>query len=221
MFIFPKIMPIFISLNIKLPPTTRGLLAVNNFLSEHGLSTIVVTSTIIGTFEVSRRTFHTVHKKVDWFILRLPIVGGITRSYNCANFCRTLGLNLKSGIPLSEALHVTADITTNILYKEAYLDFAKHVLKGEKISSSMNRYSSIFPDMLSHMIHIGETTGSLSRTLGYLSDMYEAEVDESTKNLATSVEPILLMIMGILVGIIAISVISPIYEVTKYIGTER
>jgi type IV pilus assembly protein PilC len=122
---------------------------------------------------------------------------------------------------LSEGLSVTAGVTDNTLFKEAYLDFAEHVFKGEKISTTMARYSDIFPDMLPHMILIGETTGSLSSTLSYLSDMHEAEVEESTKNLSNSIEPLLLIIMGILVGIIAVSVISPIYEVTKYIGTAR
>jgi type IV pilus assembly protein PilC len=85
----------------------------------------------------------------------------------------------------------------------------------------MAKYPKIFPDILPHLILIGETTGSLSNTLTYLSDLYEAEVDDSTKNLSNSIEPILLMTMGILVGIIAISVIAPIYEVTKHIGNAR
>ena len=94
-------------------------------------------------------------------------------------------------------------------------------MKGEKISTTMTKYKYIFPDMLPHMILIGETTGSLSNTLSYLSDLYEAEVEESTRNLSNSIEPILLMTMGIMVGVIAISVIAPIYEVTKSIGNAR
>ena len=82
----------------------------------------------------------------------------------------------------------------------------------------MQKYTSVFPDMLPHMVLIGETTGTLPDTLGYLSDLYESEVDESTKNLSSSIEPVLLMVMGVLVGLIAVSVISPIYEVTKHIG---
>jgi type IV pilus assembly protein PilC len=221
LFIFPKIMPIFISLNITLPPTTKALLATSTFLSQSGLLTLLLIIFTIIVFEVSRRTFPTIKHTTDRVLLSIPIVGTITRSYNCANFCRTMSLTIKSGIPLSEALSITADTTQNSLYKNAYRDFATHVLKGEKISSTMVRYPQIFPDILSHMIHIGETTGSLSQSLHYLSQMYESEVDELTKNLSSSVEPLLLMSMGILVGFIAISVISPIYEVTKYIGNAR
>ena len=220
-FIFPKIMPIFISLNVALPFTTRMLLGLSTFLSHWGFLTIFLLIVAAIIFEITRRAYTPLRYAVDWLILHLPIAGSIARSYNCANFCRTVGLNIKSGITLSEALFITAEVTKNSLYKEAYHDFAEHVLKGEKISTTMITYPKIFPDMLPHMILIGETTGSLSRTLGYLSDLHETEVEESTKNLSNSIEPILLMVMGILVGIIAVSVISPIYEVTKYIGNSK
>ena len=203
-FIFPKIMPIFISLNVTLPWTTRMLLAASEFLSAYGFITLLGLIFAIAAFEICRRTVDSLHYAMDWLLLRLPIAGGIARSYNCANFCRTVALNIKSGVTLSESLFITAEITKNTLYKEAYLDFAAHVMKGEKISTTMANYKHIFPDMLPHMILIGETTGSLSNTLSYLSDLYEAEVEESTRNLSNSIEPILLMTMGIMVGTIAV-----------------
>jgi type II secretory pathway component PulF len=220
-FIFPKIMPIFVSLNVTLPWTTRALLSVSNYLSHWGFLTMIGFIAFLAIFEVVRRAYQPLHLSIDWLILKFPIVGSITRSYNCANFCRTIAVNLKSGINLSEATSVTADITRNLIYKRAYQDFAEHVLRGEKISTCMHKYPNIFPDMLPHMILIGETTGSLTQTLTYLSELYENEVDEATKNLSNSIEPILLMLMGAIVGLIAVSVIAPIYEVTKYIGNGR
>jgi type II secretory pathway component PulF len=220
-FIFPKIMPIFISLNVSLPWTTRVLLNVSEFLSQYGFVTLLGTIFIIIAVELARIAFRPLRIAADWLLLKLPIAGGIASSYNCANFCRTVALNIKSGVALSESLHITADVTKNTLYRDAYLDFAAHVMKGEKISTTMAKYPNIFPDMLPHMILIGETTGSLSNTLTYLSDLYEAEVEESTRNLSNSIEPILLMTMGIMVGTIAVSVIAPIYEVTKSIGNAR
>lgn len=217
-FIFPKIMPIFISLNITLPLTTRMLLAVSVYLQDWGILTLFGAIIALLSFIFIRKVFLPLRKAIDWLLLKLPIAGTIARSYNAANFCRTLGLNIRAGVPLTEAMYITAQVTKNIIYKNAYLDFAEHIKKGEKISSTMMRYTGIFPDMLPHMILIGETTGSLSNTLGYLSDLYESEVDESTKNLSSSIEPILLMTMGILVGLIAVSVISPIYEVTKQLS---
>lgn len=220
-FIFPKIMPIFVSLNVKLPWTTRALLWLSEFLSVWGIWVLIGLIAFSAVFEATRRVYKPLHYGLDWLFIRLPIVGSISRSYNCANFCRTLGLNLRSGVPLSEAMHTTAEVTNNLVYRRAYEEFAEIVQKGEKISTAMSKYKTIFPDMLPHMILIGETTGSLSQTLAYLSDMHEAEVDDATKNLSNSIEPILLIIMGLLVGVIAVSVIAPIYEVTKYIGAGR
>ena len=218
MFIFPKIMPIFITLNITLPLTTRVLLAVSVYLEKWGLLTLIGFIIGILLFIVTRKAFLPFCTMTDWLLLRLPIIGSIARSYNCANFCRTLGLNISAGVNVVEAMRITARVTKNTLYKNAYLDIAEHIEKGEKISTRMMRYPFIFPDMLPHMVLIGETTGSLSITLSYLSSLYETEVDEGTKNLSNSIEPILLMTMGILVGLIAVSVITPIYEVTKYLN---
>jgi type IV pilus assembly protein PilC len=220
-FIFPKIMPIFISLNVKLPWTTKALLTVSTYLSHWGFVTLIGVTVLAGIFEAVRRSYEPLHYGVDWLILRLPIVGTIAQTYNCANFCRTIGINLKSGVNVAEAMSVTADVTKNLVYKRAYKDFAIHITRGEKISYAMKKYHRIFPDMLPHLILIGETTGSLTYTLGYLSELYESEVDEATKNLSNSIEPILLILMGAIVGLIATSVIAPIYEVTKYIGNTR
>lgn len=218
-FIFPKIMPIFISLDIDLPWTTRALLAISTFLQEWGIVTILAGAASMAAFVLARNALYPIQYATDWILLRIPIAGQIARTYNAANFCRTLGITIQAGIHLTEAAHITANITKNLVYKRAYMDVVTHVTRGEKISTTLSKYKSLFPDMLPHMIMIGETTGSLSQTLAYLSDLYEAEVDEHTKNLSNSIEPILLMTMGILVGLIAISVITPIYEVTKSLDT--
>lgn len=217
-YIFPKIMPIFLSLNVDIPLTTRALLAISEFLADWGFVTLLGVVVLFVIFFALRKFVYSFRKATDWMLMELPVAGSLARSYNCANFCRTLGLNIRSGVIVSEALRITADVTKNLLYKEAYLDFAAHVTKGEKISTGMFKYKRVFPAMLPNMILIGETTGSLSDTLGYLSELYETEVDEATKNLSNSIEPILLMTMGVLVGLIAVSVIAPIYEVTKAIS---
>ncbi len=216
-YIFPKIMPIFSSLNIALPLSTRILLAVSTYLQHWGIHTIIGVIAFFVLFAVVRKTVHPVQVATDWFLLRLPLVGTMMRAYNAANFCRTLGLTVYAGVHLTEAVYITADVTKNTIYKNAYRKLAEGVMRGERISSNLAQYKSIFPDILPHMILVGETTGSLSSTLGYLSELYETELDEQTKNLSNSLEPILLMTMGVLVGIIAISVITPIYEVTKSI----
>ncbi|OGC80481.1 hypothetical protein A2943_02170 [Candidatus Adlerbacteria bacterium RIFCSPLOWO2_01_FULL_51_16] len=214
-FIFPKIMPIFASLNVELPLTTRILLAVSTYLQNWGILTAILFILFLVGVYVVRRMFTPVRFGFDYLLLRLPLAGAIAVSYNLANFTRTLGLMLRSGVHLTEALVITAETTPNLLYKAAYARMGHAVTKGEQISRTLEREPKLFPDMLTHMVAIGETTGNLSATLTYLAELYEAEVDEKTKNLSSSIEPILMIVMGILVGLIAVSVITPIYAITQ------
>lgn len=214
-FIFPKILPVFISLKVTLPLTTRILLAVSIFLQQWGFALIL--GIIVGgaAFLFIRVRIYALERFTDRLILRLPIAGPIAQGYNITNFARTLGLLLRSGVPVVEALTITRDITKNVVYREACTYIADKVLQGETISKNVARAPHLFPDMVTHMIAIGEKTGSLTDSLSYLAGMYETEVEEKTKNLSSSIEPILLVTMGVIVGLIAVSVITPIYDITK------
>ncbi len=214
-FIFPKIMPVFASLNITLPLSTRILLWISVFLQSWGIHLILGIIAAIALFVFARKKIYKLHRATDHLLLMLPIAGEITRSYNVSNFCRTLGLLLHSGVHVTEALYITASVTKNLVYREAYEAIAKEVLKGETISKNIAVGTIVFPDLLSHMVAIGEKSGSLTETLRYLSDLYETEVDEKTKNLSNTIEPVLLVCMGLIVGLIAVSVITPIYDITK------
>jgi len=148
-------------------------------------------------------------------IISLPLVGKISRNYNVASFCRTLGLLLKSDIKVVEAVSITADTINNLIYKKELKHISANITKGEEISKNLKEKPNLFPLMLSQMIAIGENTGNLDETLLYLSDFYEKEIEELTKNLSTVLEPALMVLMGIIVGFIAVSIITPIYEVTQ------
>lgn len=218
-FIVPKILPIFTSLNVKLPVTTRILIAVSNFLQKFGIFLIAALIVAGIAFRLLIKKNERVRLIVHKMILIFPIAGNITKQYNMTNFCRTLGLLLKSGVKIVEAISITADTTENLAYKKEIKMLAKNVAKGERISKHLERHTNLFPEMATQMIVIGETTGNLSDTLIYLSELYESEVDELTKNLSGAIEPLLMIIMGVVVGFVAVSVITPIYEVTK--GLQR
>ncbi len=213
-YIFPKILPIFKSLNVNLPITTKILIAVSDFLIVYGVHVIIgiVTAIILGwlILKISTIKFLT-HRLVTY----LPLFGNISQSYNMANFCRTLGLLLKSDIKVVEALSITANTLTNQVYKKELKAISLEIAGGEEISKHLGKKSHLFPPMLSQLIAIGETTGNLSDTLLYLSEFYENKVDEVTKNLSTILEPVLMIVMGAIVGFIALSIITPIYEVTQ------
>jgi type IV pilus assembly protein PilC len=214
-YIFPKILPIFSSLSVELPITTRALLAVSNFLRDYGLISLGVLVLVIIGVLVLHRTNETFRHILDRLLLKIPIVGRIALNYNMANFCRTLGTLLRGGMNVTEAIKVTGDTTANLAYRREYHRISEKVMIGQQISTHLVEYPGYYPAILSHMIAIGEKTGNLSDTLLYLSDMYENEVDELTKNLSNSIEPVLMIFLGLLVGFVAVAVITPIYEVTK------
>ena len=104
-----------------------------------------------------------------------------------------------------------------MVYAGAARRIAEAAVKGEPMSRQLARESKLYPDILTHMITIGETTGNLSATCLYLGELYEGEVEELTKGLSSSIEPILMIVMGLLVGLIAVSVITPIYAITQHL----
>lgn len=214
-YIFPKIIPIFQSLHAKLPVSTRIIIWLTNTLKHDGLYIFLVLAIIITAIVIIIKKVPKAAFWYDGIILRLPLFGKIAKSYNLTNSTRTLGLLLRSGISVSEAIHITADTTENMKYKKAFGEIGKTIMKGKNISEYLTRNEALFPPMIGHMVSVGEKTGNLSNTLIYLSEFYENEFDDFTKNLSSAIEPVLMIIMGLMVGFIAISVITPIYEITN------
>ncbi len=216
-YIFPKILPIFKSLNAQLPLSTKILIFLSEVIRDYGIHIffgfLILTIIVYVLNKKIPRVRLTFHK----LILRLPFIGNVVRHYNLTNTTRTLGLLLESGISLNESLAITIDTTENLQYKKAFEDISNGVMKGKTISDSISRKSIVFPDMLEQMIAIGEKSGNLSNTLIYLSEYYENEFDDLTKNLSSSIEPLLMIIMGLLVGFVAISIITPIYGITQHL----
>ncbi|OGZ96988.1 MAG: hypothetical protein A2847_00705 [Candidatus Sungbacteria bacterium RIFCSPHIGHO2_01_FULL_50_25] len=214
-YIFPKIMPIFQSLHVTLPITTRILIWMSDAIRSYGFYAAGVLLAAGIAFAVCVKKIELFHYAVDRTLIRLPIVGRLIQSYNMANFTRTLGLLLKSGISILHATKIAADTLTNRAYRKEARTVEHVVLKGGKISKHLEKSPRLFPDMATQMILIGETSGKLPETLVYLSEMYEHDVEDITKNLSSSIEPILMVVMGLIVGFVAISVITPIYDITQ------
>jgi type IV pilus assembly protein PilC len=214
-YIFPKIIPLFQSLNAKLPVSTRIVIYLTNVIRNDGWWILLGLAIVIIGIILMIKKIPKVRFAYDGFLLRIPIFGPIIQNYNTTNTMRTLGLLLKSGISINEALNITSDTTENVQYKKAFHDISLGIMKGKSISELIGTYPKLFPIMIGHMIAIGERSGNLSNTLIYLAEYYEHEFDDQTKNLSSTIEPVLMIIMGIMVGFIAISVISPIYEITN------
>lgn len=214
-YVFPKILPIFTSLHVSLPMSTRMVIGLSQFLATFGVWCLFLMLFLIGFFLFARTKWDIVHRWEDKTVLTIPLVRHMIRSYNLANFCRTLKLLLVSGMHLSEALLVVAEVTKNVLYKNLYIELAQSVQKGETISRSLESYENLFPDMTRHLIAVGERAGTLVASLQYICDFHEGEIEEQTKQLTAAVEPVLMVTMGLSVGFVAVAVITPMYEITS------
>lgn len=219
-FIFPKILPVFKTLRIELPATTKILITISNVLTEQGpLVLLIAVGAIIALWLVMK--IKVVRHFVNLAMLRLPVFGKIIKDVNLANFSRTLGLTLKSGVRVVEAINITAESLKNPVYRREFFKVAEAVRKGEALAPFFAKKRFLFPGILTQMVSVGEAAGNLSETLLYLADFHESEVNEVTKNLSNVLEPILMVLMGVVVGFVAISIITPIYEVTQNIGQPR
>ena len=215
LYLFPKIIPVFTSLHASLPFTTRTVMAISIFMQQWGVWLALALAALFIVFVIILRKSSAVHLLFDRVCLRVPVLGSVLQYYNLSNACRTLGLLLKSGVSLSEALPITADATPNLVYKGHYAALSSVVDRGDRMSAHLKKYGAYFPHILSHMVAVGERSGTLSETLLYLAELYDHEVEEFTKNLSTLMEPALMVFMGVLVGFIAISIITPIYGITQ------
>ncbi|HEY4496618.1 MAG TPA: type II secretion system F family protein [Candidatus Paceibacterota bacterium] len=218
LFVLPKILPIFNSLGVKIPITTKILIAVVNIVNNYYIWILlgILTIVIIWIFLLRIEKVRYVYSRVMLF---MPIVGGTTKDYTMTNITRTMGLLLRSGVKIIEALKTTSETVTNLVYRKALSESAEGVKKGEALYKHLKDRPDIFPTTASRMIEIGERTGSLDENLIYLAEFYESELSEKVKNLSNVLEPILMVIMGLLVGFVAISIITPIYEITQ--GLQR
>lgn len=212
-FVLPQIVPLFIGMKADLPVTTRMLIAFSGVVQNHGQTLLVgIAAFIIFIFWLLRRPF--IKPLTHGLLLRLPIIKPITQATNLARFSRTLGMLLKSGLRIDEALEIMKKTLNNIYYKKAMDELGLRVTKGSSLHEILEHHPHLFPMVLVHMIRVGEESGKLDETLLYLGDYYETEVDNATKALSTIIEPLLLIFIGLAVGFLALSIITPIYSIT-------
>jgi len=211
--VLPKITPLFDGLGMDLPLTTRLLIQFSDVIQEHGKKILLGIFGGIGFFLwLIRRKFS--HPITHWLILKIPIIGSISKNKNLTTFTATFGTLLKSGLHIDEAINITRDTVDNYYFNRALKNVAVKVKQGSKLSEGLEAYPAIFPSLLTSMIKIGENSGRLEEVLFYLSEYHETEVNNATKTLSTAIEPLLLIFIGLMVGGLAISIITPIYKLT-------
>ena len=212
-FILPKLLRLFQSLEIQLPLATRILLGSGSFLQKYWLFILGGVFLCLLIFKILQR-IQGVRFYFHKSILFLPLFGSIEKNRNLARFSRNFYTLYKSGIPLLEALDICVESTSNEVFKRDIASARAGVEGGERISTGLKRASKNFPLVFSQMILVGEKTGTLEESMLYLAEFYEAEVDSVLKNLSGILEPILLILVGFFIVFVALSIIVPIYQFT-------
>jgi type II secretory pathway component PulF len=213
-FLFPKLITAFSSLNVELPATTKILLATLSFLREDGIYVLIIGVALSIAFRFLLK-FDAVKYRFDYGLLYLPVVSKLIIHMNSANFTRILGILLKSGVKIVEAVTISSRTFNNLVYREALLHAAEEIRVGGTLAGYLTKNDRVFPSILSAMVEVGENTGNLEENLFYLADYYTEEVETSLKDLTSLVEPLILIFMGLVVGFVALSIITPIYSLTQ------
>ena len=212
-FILPKITPLFKGLQIDLPWTTRVLIRGADFLDQYGLIFgLALAIGVIFLWWLARQRFAA--PVTHWLILRLPVFGRLATNLNLARLAGTLSLLLKSGVSIDETFLIAELTLGNFYYRRALRRAASDIGRGLKLSASLEQFPKFFPLLFTRLARVGEVSGKFEDTFFYLADFYEDEVDSAAKSLATALEPLLLLFIGLVVAGLALSIITPIYELT-------
>lgn len=214
--VVPKLAKTFEELGAELPITTKIVIGSGTFLAERWY---VVVLFIIVLLLLGRVFFKTKKGKklLDTAFLKIPVISTIIKKTNSAHTVRTLSSLISAGVPLVRSLEIVAETLSNSFYKNAILESLEKVKKGEKFSTALETYHNLYPLTVVQMLEVGEETGETSGILEKLGDFFEDEVSQATKNLATVIEPALMLIIGGVVGFFAISMVQPMYSMLQSI----
>lgn len=215
-FVVPKIVKVFEQSEQALPLITQIVLGLSNIITQWWwliLLVLAATATVLYRFaktEVGRHSF-------DGLILKLPILARLSKSLNSARFASTLSILVRSGVPLIDALQISAAVTTNTHITNTIKLAAAKVTEGASLSSQLEK-SAFFPPMMVQMIKSGENSGELEGMLGRAADMQEAEATNFISTLLALLEPLMLVLMGVVVMIIVMAVMLPIVNMNDLAG---
>lgn len=212
-FVLPKITSLFVSFKTELPFTTRAVIAVSGFVTAHTLWVLLGFVLLFLALPLFLRT-DLMRPFTHRMLLRVPISSKFTRFFNIALFCRTMGTLLISGVPINQAMEICAETMRNVAYTKALRNVASVQKTGESLGTLLRQYPHLFPPMVYRMISIGEESGNMEEVLIFLADFHEREIDYAAKNLTNILEPLLLLVIGAAVAIIALAIITPIYQIT-------
>ncbi len=212
-FVVPKLTELYTDLDITLPLPTVILI----FISEVAIKFwwLFIILGVVGFTALKRyRKTPKGALLIDRIILKIPIMGKLNRDSSMTQLTRTLGALSGAGVPILEALKISSSVATNAVHRQAITRTATLVEKGTPLSKALAQ-DDVFPPILPQMVSVGEETGKMDDVLNKVSHFYELEVEHQVKNLTTALEPIIMIVLGIMVALLVISIILPIYNITS------
>ncbi|PJE63845.1 hypothetical protein COU89_01190 [Candidatus Roizmanbacteria bacterium CG10_big_fil_rev_8_21_14_0_10_45_7] len=218
-FVLPQLLDLYNNFNIDLPLSTQIIIAISHFSQRYWPFIIVGT---IGAALYARVLIkrEKVRKHIDALTLRIPVFGRIIQQSVLVESTRTLSILLSSGVPLLEALSIVTNTSNNLVYQEAFGSVQKNVERGVSLGDALID-ENVFPDIFVQMTAVGEKTGQLDDTLMRLSRYFQMETELAVKAATTLIEPLVLVVLGIGVGFLVVSVLTPIYNLTSSFGVAR
>ncbi|MEK7627687.1 MAG: type II secretion system F family protein [Patescibacteria group bacterium] len=213
-FVVPQLTAVLEETNQELPFLTKVLIGSSHFIKDWILILLLI-PTAIGVFLWRYLKTPEGKEMRDILILKIPIIGNLLREVYLSRFSENLSTLIKGGLPIIQSLQVTGDVVGNIVYKKIINMAIDEIKGGGNVSDVLSRYPAAFPQFVSQMSATGEKTGKLAQVLESVSRFYQKEVETITNNLTQLIEPILIVVLGIGVGLLVVSILMPIYNIAS------
>ena len=212
--VMPQMRAIFSEVNVQLPFLTRILMGLGSFLSAWGWALLIIIAVLV-VFAV--RYFRSVEGKPFWdeLVVRLPVVGGLIRRISITRFAASTSVLMKGGIPVANSLEIASRVVGNQIYRRLLNETAEQIREGGTISGSLGRYPDYFPPLVTQMVAIGESSGQLGNLLDKISSFYNEEVQNAINSLVELVQPAIIVVLGIFIGLFIAAVLLPIYNLAQ------
>ena len=215
-FVIPAFEDLFKGFGADLPTFTRMVIDLSVFVREKGWYLAIMMGAGVGSFMYFKKRSRAMRHWLDRLSLKMPIIGSILQKAAIARYARTLSTMFSAGVPLVEALESVAGATGNIVYEVGVLEMRDEVATGQRLQQAMEN-TDLFPNMVIQMIAVGEESGSLDDMSSKVADFYEEDVDNAVDNLSSLLEPLIMSILGVLVGGLVVAMYLPIFKMGSVI----
>ena len=214
--VIPQLEKFFVQSDFEMPWLTEFVLGAGSFMIKFSWALIILAVTAVLLFSFYAST-EKGRRKVDEKLLSVYWVSDIIRKLNVARFVQLLSLLVEAGVPIHEAIRISSEAMSNRLYKDFLVTLRQSVERGEKIAVSLQGAPFLFPETVTAMVSVGESTGQLGLIADKLAVHYESEVEHSLENFTTILEPVVIVLVGVAVGILALALLGPIFSLSTLV----